>query len=115
MSGEQSRFPSTEEIVNRIAAINRVSGNSVALENIEVLVNPDTGDFVTISVGEPSEVTGIRMSDETLGCNDCRAHQWNGGDLPLIFRSGKWFCPNCYEATRTLEEPSCQEIFGFAC
>ena len=57
MSGEKPMFPSTEEIVNRIAAINSVIGNSVALENIEVLVNPETGHFVTISLGEPSEVS----------------------------------------------------------
>ena len=113
MSGENPIFPSTEEIINRVAAINRVIGNSVALENIEVLVNPETGDFVTISIGEPSEVTGIKMSDETQGCNDCGAHQWNGEDLPLIFRSGKWFCPNCYEAIRTTEEPRCKDLLGF--
>ncbi|MBV8215186.1 MAG: hypothetical protein JOZ08_18415 [Verrucomicrobia bacterium] len=115
MSGEKPLFPSTEEIVNRVAAINRASGNSVALENIEVLVNPDTGDFVTISVGEPSEITGIRMSDGTHGCDDCGAHEWNGEDLPLVFRSGNWFCPNCYEAARSPEEPGCKEILGFAC
>src|SRR5262249_7660825 len=66
------------------------------LENIEVLVNPETGHFVTISVGEPGELTGIRISDETQGCDDCGAHHWNGEDLPLIFRSGKWLCSNCY-------------------
>jgi hypothetical protein len=113
MSGETPIFPSTEAILNRIATINRVIGNSVTPENIEVLVNPDTGHFVTISIGEPSEVTGIRMSDETQGCNDCGAHQWNGEDLPLIFRSGKWVCPNCYEVSRSREEPSCKDIFGF--
>jgi hypothetical protein len=113
MSGENPMFPSTEEILNRVATINRVIGNSVALENIEVLVNPDTGHFVTISIGEPSELTGIRMADETQGCTDCGAHQWNGEDLPLIFRSGKWFCSRCYEAIRSPEEPTCRDIFGF--
>jgi hypothetical protein len=115
MSAEKARFPSTEDTIDRIAAINRVTGNSVALENIEVLVNPETGQFVTISIGEPSELTGIRMSDETQGCNGCGSHQWNGEDLPLIFRSGKWFCPNCYEAARSPEEPSCEDILGFEC
>ena len=43
MNEKESLFPSTEEIVTRSATINRVIGNSVALENIEVLVNPDTG------------------------------------------------------------------------
>jgi hypothetical protein len=113
MSGENPMFPSTEEILNRVATINRVIGNSVVLENIEVLVNPDTGHFVTISIGEPSELTGIRMADETQGCTDCGAHQWNGEDLPLIFRSGKWFCSRCYEAIRSPEEPTCRDIFGF--
>ncbi|MBV8969775.1 MAG: hypothetical protein JO331_12065 [Verrucomicrobia bacterium] len=113
MSEEKSLFPSTEDIVNRVAAINRVIGNSVALENIEVLVNPDSGQFITISVGGPSEVTGIRIADETQGCNDCDAHRWNGEDLPLIFRSGGWFCSTCYEAIRSAEEPSSKDIFGF--
>jgi hypothetical protein len=90
-----------------------VPGNSVALENIEVLVNPETGEFFTISIGDPGELTGIRFSDETQGCDDCDAHQWNGEDLPLIFRSGNWFCPNCYKAKRLPEEPSCRDIFGF--
>ena len=98
MSHQEPRFPSTEDIIDRVAAINKVTGNSVALENIEVLVNPETGHFVTLSIGEPGEVTGIRMSDETQACNGCGSCQWNGEDLPLIFRSGKWFCPNCYEA-----------------
>lgn len=115
MSTQEARFPSIEEIVGRVAAINRVTGNSVALENIEVLVNPETGQFVTISIGEPSELTGIRMSDETQGCHGCGSHQWNGEDLPLIFRSGTWFCPNCYEATRSPEEPSSKDILGFEC
>ena len=65
MSGEAPKFPSTEEILNRVAAINRVAGNSVPLENIEVLVNPETGQFITISIGEPGKLTGIRISDET--------------------------------------------------
>jgi hypothetical protein len=115
MSDEKPRFPSTEDIIDRIAAINRVTGNSVALENIEVLVNPETGQFVTIGIGEPSELSGIRMSNETQACNVCESYQWNGQDLPLIFRSGKWFCPNCYEATRSPEEPSCKDILGFEC
>lgn len=113
MSEAQPRFPSTQDIIDRVAAINRVTGNSVAPENTEVLVDPETGNFITISIGEPSELTGVRMSDETQGCNDCGAHQWNGQDLPLIFRSGKWFCPNCYEATRSPEEPSRKDILGF--
>jgi hypothetical protein len=112
MSDEKPRFPNTEDIIDRIAAINRVTGNSVALENIEVLVNPETGQFVTISIGEPSELTGIRISNETQGCNGCGSHQWNGEDLPLIFRSGNWFCPNCYEAMRSPEEPNCNQVFG---
>lgn len=49
MSDQEPRFPSTEDIIDRVAAINKVTGNSVALENIEVLVNPETGHFVTIS------------------------------------------------------------------
>ena len=113
MSEENPIFPTTEEIVERIAAINKVTGNSVALENIEVFVNPETGHFVTISIGEPSEVTGIRISDETQGCNGCGAHQWKGEDLPLIFRSGEWLCPNCYECNRSPKEPGCVEILGF--
>ena len=113
MSGEKSSFPRTEEILNRVATINRVIGNLVVFENIEVLVNPDTGQFITISIGEPSEVTGIRMADETQGCDDCGAYHWIGEDLPLISRSGKWFCSNCYEATRSAEEPSSKDIFGF--
>ena len=113
MSGEESLFPSIEDIMNRVAAINRAIGNSVALENIEVLVNPDTGQFITISVGGSSEVTGIRIADETQGCTDCGAHRWNGEDLPLIFRSGKWFCSTCYDATRAAEEPDAKDIFGF--
>jgi hypothetical protein len=113
MSDDQPGFPSIEDIVARVAAINRVTGNSVALENIEVLVNPDTGDFITVSVGEPGEVTGVRISDATQGCDGCSAHQWSGQDLPLIFRSGQWFCPNCYQAARSAGEPSCQEILGF--
>ena len=112
MSDEKPRFPSTEDIIDRVAAINRVAGNSVALENIEVLVNPGIGQFVTISIGEPGELTGIRMSDETQGCG---SHQWNGEELPLTFRSGKWFWPNCYKAARSPEEPSCKDILGFEC
>jgi hypothetical protein len=38
-----------------------------------------------------TDLLGIAGSYE----NDCGSHQWNGEDLPLIFRSGKWFCPNC--------------------
>jgi hypothetical protein len=113
MSGAKPGFPSIEDIVNRVAAINRVIGNSVGLENIEVLVNPETGDFITISVGAPGELTGIRMSDETQGCDACSAHQCNGEDVPLIFRSGKWLCSNCYQAARSPEEPSAKDIFGF--
>ena len=113
MSGEEPKFPSMEEIFDRVAAINRVAGNSVPLENIEVLVNPETGDFITISVGEPGELTGIKISDETQGCDDCGARQWNGEDLPLIFRSGKWLCSHCYQAIRSSEEPNSRDIFGF--
>jgi hypothetical protein len=113
LSEEADIFPSTEEISNRVAAINRVPGNSVALENIEVLVNPETGQFLTISIGDPNELTGIRFSDEIQGCNDCGAHRWNCEDLPLIFRTGDWLCPNCYKAIRSPEEPSCLDIFGF--
>jgi hypothetical protein len=113
LSGEAPKFPSTEEILHRVAAINRVAGNSVPLENIEVLVNPETGHFITLSIGEPGELTGIRISDETQGCDDCGAHQWNGEDLPLIFRSGKWLCSNCYQVIRSPEEPNSKDIFGF--
>jgi hypothetical protein len=113
LSGEAPKFPSTEEIINRVAAINSVAGNSVALENIEVLVNPETGHFVTISIGEPGELTGIRISDETQRCDECGAYQWNAEDLPLISRSRKWLCPNCYQAIRSPEEPNCRDIFGF--
>ena len=77
MSDQEPRFPSTEDIMDRVAAINKVTGNPVVLENIEVLVNPETDHFVTISIGKPGEVTGIRMSDETQACNGCGSHQWN--------------------------------------
>lgn len=33
MSDQEPRFPSTEDIMDRVAAINKVTGNPVALEN----------------------------------------------------------------------------------
>jgi hypothetical protein len=60
MSDQEQTFPSTEDIIDRVAAINKVTGNSVALENIEVLVNPEPGHFVTLCIGEPDQLTGTR-------------------------------------------------------
>jgi hypothetical protein len=109
MSDQEARFPGTENIIDRVATINRVTGNSVAIENIEVLLNPETGQLVSISIGEPGELTGIKMSDETQACNGCGSYQWNGEDLPLIFRSGKWLpdlLRGCTIIRRTDLQPS---------
>jgi hypothetical protein len=62
------------------------------MESLSLSVEPQLSIRSNISkIEAASAAMASRISDETNGCNDCRAHQCNGEDLPLISRSGKWF------------------------